>query len=288
VLKNKKSFPLTRRSLLGAASSLLASWSVTRAFAGERPDGGDDQATATGSGSIAFDDPSRPGTVEVRLPWGEIAVRGHDGDKVEVDMRASFDPVAGEDDDGAPRLSLEQADGRIRVWVSPPTAGGFWSADLELRVPRGTSVALGMERGGNIRIADLAGRVEVDSENGSVALHRVSGGARVDCRNGEIEAHFEDLSGGDPIRLATGNGKVDVSLPAAARADLSLRSPNGGAFSDFEIDKESGDLEVERPIREDLYRKYPDGGHFDGSLNGGGRPIELATDNGPILIRRLG
>lgn len=287
--RNEGFISMSRRSLVWGASTLLASLGLASKPTFGRESGLDSHQTSRrATGTVHFSDPGQPGTLVLELLWGEIEIRGHDRDMIEVDIKTIFDRPQAGDPDAEPKLVLREDQNTVSVQVTPPPQGGFWSANLDIRVPIETALRLGMERGGNIHVGDIRGRVEVDSKNGSVKLQRLARPARVECKNGEIEAAFSELVDEGRIHLATGNGKVDVTLPADTRADLDLLSPKGGVFSEFDLEKQSGDIEVQYPIRENVYLKYPEGGLFTGSLNGGGRSMHLATMNGPILIRRLG
>jgi DUF4097 and DUF4098 domain-containing protein YvlB len=82
------------------------------------------------------------------------------------------------------------------------------------------------------------------------------------------------------------NGNVDVTLPAATKANLKLRSDQGDVFTDF-------DVELKTAARAPLESRGQ-GGKFRievnrsiyGAINGGGPDFELRTFNGNVYVRK--
>jgi DUF4097 and DUF4098 domain-containing protein YvlB len=114
---------------------------------------------------------------------------------------------------------------------------GGWprvKADLELVVPRGASVE-GRNKYGDYDISDLAGSVEINSDNTGVRVQNIAGSFRVDARRSDV------------IRAVGVKGGVDVKGGRAQ--DLELENVEGlvtvnGSFS--------GDLQfrnIAKPIR---------------------------------------
>jgi hypothetical protein len=82
------------------------------------------------------------------------------------------------------------------------------------------------------------------------------------------------------------NGKVDVTLPAATRANLKLRSDQGEVYTDFDVQlKTSPSTPVENRGRNGKYRIEVNRA-ISGSINGGGPDFELRTFNGSIYVRK--
>ena len=114
---------------------------------------------------------------------------------------------------------------------------GGWprvKADLELVVPKGASVE-GRNRYGDFDISDLAGGVEINSENAGVRVQNIGGAVRIDARRSDV------------IRAVGVKGAIDVR--GGRGQDLELENIEGlvtinGSFS--------GDLQfrnIAKPIR---------------------------------------
>jgi hypothetical protein len=244
---------------------------------------------------VPFNGSGEPKLVRARLLWGTLTVSAWDGQEVEVVVANPKRSEEKGDARGLSRIAFEprprvQREGNtVDVSVDPGAPAELWSVDLEIKVPAHTALDLTLERGGEIAVAGVDAKVHIVSRNGSVRLDRLGGGAAVETANGEIVASFTRVIAGDAISLASRNGKVDLTLPAAAGFDLRVKAPRGGLFTNFDIRQSGGDLTAERSLPESLtdesYKPRPGDGQLEGEVNGGGARLILATANGPIYIR---
>ena len=176
-------------------------------------------------------------------------------------------------------------------------------ANLELRVPRGTSVEV-VASNGRVSLEGLHGKVVARSSNGSVELKDVVGdmsvatsNAKVCCcqtcghlvarssngkieleghrgsidastSNGLIHCTLEQL-GSQGVALATSNGRIVLDLPETVDAEVDIRVDNGVIRNDRELCK---------AIRERS-------GELRGRLGKGGATIRLRTSNGSVSLR---
>jgi len=82
------------------------------------------------------------------------------------------------------------------------------------------------------------------------------------------------------------NGDIDVTLPAAVKANPRLRSNQGDVFTDFDAQVTAGDSANRtqqhngRSVRIDINRS------IYGTVNGGGPDFELRTFDGNIYVRK--
>jgi hypothetical protein len=76
---------------------------------------------------------------------------------------------------------------------------------------------------------------------------------------------------GKTVRLHTNNGKVTLSLPAGAGADVDAATTNGRISSDF--------VDVPPPVMPALHAA-----RF--KIGGGGTPVSLHTTNGDVRVQR--
>ncbi len=220
---------------------------------------------------VFFEPRSGPALVQTGIDWGEIRVAEHDAEWVAVS--ATVTPGV----DVQPVLRKNELELRVEA------GEGFHSIELEILVPRGTSLALEVRRGGEVLVDGAGGAVEVSNRNGSVALRQLRGAASVHARNGSIDASFDHVDGETAMAFSTLNGSVDVSLPAGTAADLSIRYNRGGVESDFVLEDASGtglasaDVSGLDPRETRVLR---------GRINGGGPRYYFETANGTVYLRR--
>ena len=241
---------------------------------------------------VPLSDPSRPATLEIALFSGDMQIEGYDGNEIIIVADAPLRDADGEEEpraDGLRRiqsssvgLTVEEGDNKVslRMDFSPK------NVDLEVRVPRRTSVHANLVNGGDISITGVNGEHELQNVNGDVVATDISGSAVLNSTNGDVRATFASVSGDRPMSFTSFNGDVDVSLPANLAADLLVTSQQGDVFTDFEFqerqdptavrrNQDAGGRYVVRMQRETRY-----------SIGGGGREIQLRTFNGDIMIRK--
>ena len=288
------------------------------------------QTTATGNQvTVPFSDPSRPGTVKVNVLTGSITVRVGSGRDVIVNTvddgrdrdddkerererernRAQSRPgsaSASSDDRTAGLKRLTQPSGvniteeNNLVSISAPAILG--SVNVSIQVPAATNLVLRAVNGGEVSVTGVAGSIEVNNVNGRIRLTDVGGPVIAHATNGDVFATLRQLPAGKPMSFTSFNGDVDVTLPAAAKANLKMRSDRGDVYSDFDVQMtqappRSGSSSAD-PRRDDSRGRAPDDSKdrakyrlemdrsIYGTVNGGGPDLEIRTFNGEIYLRK--
>ena len=160
------------------------------------------------------------------------------------------------------------------------------NADIEVRVPRRTSVKASLVNGGDVEITGLTGEHELSNVNGDVIATDLTGSAVINCTNGDVRATFASVDATKPMSFTSFNGDVDVTLPANLAADLIVASQQGDVYTDFEVQaqtdppsvQQSGGPDGGRQIRWSQQSRY--------AIGGGGPDIQLRTFNGDVMIRK--
>jgi DUF4097 and DUF4098 domain-containing protein YvlB len=241
---------------------------------------------------VPLSDPSRPARLEVALFSGDISVEAYDGNEVVIVADA---PIRGADDtepareDGLRRiqsssvgLTVEENDNTVSVRMdfSPK------NADLEIRVPRRTSVKASLVNGGDVEIDSVTGEHELSNVNGDVIANDIAGSAVINATNGDVRATFTTVDATKPMSFTSFNGDVDVTLPGNLAADLIVASQQGDVYTDFEVQAQDDPPNVQRSggpggryvVRRTQQTRY--------AIGGGGPDIQLKTFNGDVMIRR--
>ncbi|HUQ51293.1 MAG TPA: DUF4097 family beta strand repeat-containing protein [Gammaproteobacteria bacterium] len=241
---------------------------------------------------VPLSDPSRPAVLEVALFSGDIQVESYDGNEIIIVADAPMKGPEGTEEpraDGLRRiqsssvgLTVEEGDNKVslRMDFSPK------NVDLEVRVPRRTSVHANLVNGGDIEIMGVTGEHELQNVNGDVIATDISGSAVLNSTNGDVRATFASVAGESPMSFTSFNGDVDVSLPANLSADLLVTSQQGDVFTDFDFQERQNPTDVRRQqdaggrrvVRMQRETRY--------AIGGGGRDIQLRTFNGDIMIRK--
>jgi hypothetical protein len=214
------------------------------------------------------------GEVRIVNTNGKIEIEGVEGSTVEVKAeriaRGATDAAAREllprivitEDSKPDRLSLET------VRMNGIMFGAAFEVRYHVRAPKSAVVNV-TNTNGQVVVTSLNGKVTAHTTNGGVNGKNLSGGVDARSTNGGVTIDLASV-GTERISLHTTNGGVTLMVPDKAKADISASWTNGGInVSSLE------NLTVSEKSRR----------HFEGTLNGGGTPIELQTTNGGIRVR---
>ena len=254
--------------------------------------------------TIALSDPARPGSVEVDIVMGSITVKGTNRRDVLIEARSTSNgrPRRQRVPDEPPpsglrRLtqstpfSVEEDKNTVSIDVESPTR----SIDFTIEVPLRTNLDLETVMG-SVSVEGVEGELEIESVNGAVTLTNVGGSVVAHTVNGKLLATITRAAPQQPMAFTSLNGSVDVTLPAAVKANLKLRSDQGDVYTDFDLQLRAGSpnpnpnpnprVDIDRQ-RADLRRQRIDiDNAIYGSINGGGPDFEMRTFNGNIYVRK--
>jgi hypothetical protein len=242
---------------------------------------------------VPLSDPSRPAVVDISLFSGDIVVKAYDGKEIVVVTDA---PVSDDNEAEKPRadglrriessslgLTAEETNNTVSLHMdfSPR------NANLEVSVPRNTSVHASLVNGGDVIVTGVTGEHELSNVNGDVIATDISGAAVINSTNGDVSATFVAVTATKPMSFTSFNGDVDVTLPANLAADLLVTAQQGDVLTDFDVEVQQDPAVVERsaPDARGRYRvrtqhetRY--------AIGGGGPDIQLRTFNGDVMIRK--
>jgi|SRR5688572_2160059 len=241
---------------------------------------------------VPLSDSSRPARLEIGLFSGEIRVEGYEGNEVVIVADA---PIRGGENDEPPTrdglrqiqtssvgLTVEENDNTVSVRMdfSPK------NADLEIRVPRRTSVKASLVNGGDVQIDSVTGEHELSNVNGDVIATDIAGSAVINAQNGDVRATFTAVDAARPMSFTSFNGDVDVTLPANLAADLIVGSQQGDVYTDFEVTAQNDPPNMEQRGGPRGGRQFRWSQQTRYAIGGGGPDITLRTFNGDVMIRK--
>jgi hypothetical protein len=190
------------------------------------------------SSSIAFSDPSKPGTLKIHVWHGEVSVHGADVKAVSVTSEST--PVnSAPRKDGMRVLSasasyvLSEKDNVVTLEYGVDGSAGA-SAGFDVTVPRNTSVVVANSVRGDFSCSGISGDIDVRTVNGDVKLGEVSGGALVETMNGDISVAVKSLAESRPLSFSSMNGRVTIRVPADSKAAIRFRTHRGVILTNFD------------------------------------------------------
>lgn len=124
---------------------------------------------------------------------------------------------------------------------------------------------------GAVTVARAGGPVEASSGNGRVVVSTARGPVTASSGNGDLEIDIASLpSGGEAMRFSSGNGTIELTLPADFHADLEAHLGNGEVESDFPLTLQG--------------RLNPH--HVEARIGNGGRRLTVSSGNGDLILHR--
>jgi hypothetical protein len=142
------------------------------------------------------------------------------------------------------------------------------TVDFRIRVPARVSALNAITMNGRVRAAGVRGDADVSTMNGEVDVE-ATGKIAARTMNGAMHVR---AAAGREVHLETTNGAIEVSLPAAATADVDASTTNGRISSDF--------VAVPPPALPAIHAA-----RF--KLGAGGTAISLHTTNGDVRVKKL-
>lgn len=186
--------------------------------------------------TVAFSDPSRPGTLKISLGRGDLQIEGSDSDDVVVRAEGSMNDAKPRQDDlrilsAGSGLSLVEKDNVVTLDATISDRNS--DKPLRITVPHQTAIVVQNALSGVIHCSGIEGDIEINSLDAKVALENVAGGVVVATMNGDIRADVDKLQDGKPLSFTSIKGEVTLRLPANAKATVRLRTQSGSVLTDF-------------------------------------------------------
>ena len=208
--------------------------------------------------------------IRVEAENGEVAILGLPGAvsmKLTANLRVGSSTLV-DAQVGLALLDVGVTDGVDEIFVQTlqpqDTQGRQFLVDYTITIPIDLAVEV-RQVNGLVTIEGITSPVAVNQGNGNVRLTDVAGDATAQVANGGIDATLTLLPGGT-VRLTTGNGNLDLRIPATTSAALSALVGTGA------ITWNNLPLVVTVQTNQSL----------TGTLGGGAGLIQLQTGNGNI------
>ena len=183
---------------------------------------------------------------------GSINVIGDGGNTIRVDGEKVIRAADQEEVQRAKRevvLDVNEKGGVAQLYVNGPFRDNDHSSEnhgfhdhrdreyevgynFTIHVPRATELSLHTVNG-DIKTQDTGGKFNLKDINGGITMTDIAGSGTADTLNGNTVITFRESPRTDSY-FKSFNGKVDVTFPPGLSANLSLKTFNGSAWTDFD------------------------------------------------------
>jgi hypothetical protein len=242
---------------------------------------------------VPLSNPGKPFQLHVGLITGSIKVISYEGKDVVIDVTGEEKHKKEKTDKsgGMKRISAgngmditaEEKDNTVRVHTSAINS----PLNLVIKVPQSDAkIKVSTINGGDIVVSNINGEVEAGNTNGNVTITNVSGSAVANSTNGDIKVSFKSIDPKAAMAFTTFNGAVDITFPAAVKANLKMKSDQGEIYSDFDIATDPNNQpKATKSAKDGVYRVNIDKWVL-GKINAGGPEMMMKTWNGNIYVRK--
>lgn len=258
--------------------------------------------------SLNLTDPDKPAVIEASIAFGAITVVGYDGKTVEIttDLQP-LNALKDNEQDGVvvnvnlgneneqdehrsikglkrvnnTSVQIEIEERNNKVEIGSHTRNKM--VNLTLKVPYSAALRLSVNRGGDIKVSDVQGALELGNVRGSIYAENVSGPIVAESNRRDIEVSFAKLDQSEPSSLTSHRGSIDVSIPKQAKGTVEVQTYKGEIFSGL-----TTEFVAENTVdhkQKGQGQEITIGGLMAAKLNGGGQKLTLATFRGNIYVR---
>ncbi len=254
------------KRILGLLLALAACLTTVTTYAQERS-------------TVKFNDSSRPGLLKIDWHNGSIIVKTHPSSDVTIQATRILNRrPAPREAGGLRRIDTDMGitvDSDSNNVMTISSHNGLNGGNLEIEVPVKTNLNLQSHNGPMISVDGVEGDIEVSNHNGTVNVLNVAGSVVADSHNGKVTVSLRNISTGKPMSFSSMNGSVDVTLPPTSKANVKLRTQNGGIYTDFDIQMSPASTLAGQGDKT-----------ITGTINGGGADFDLRKHNGNIYLRK--
>ena len=213
--------------------------------------------------------------LELSAFFSEVIVTSGPGPDVRLEHRVTID---GEPRPDLATLDVAREDGVLQVVETGPREKDLKhpgtryfqvnGAPTEGESRRRVRVSLTVQVPAGIEVA-------IETQYGGVEVTDVAGLRRVYAKYGGARVVYANVRPTGPLRLESGYGDVDLSLPAGAGADLELSTEFGELLTDFDIA-----LDADRSEQRQFYERVV------GKINGGGAQVQCRAKYDRVYLRK--
>ncbi|MBA4849822.1 DUF4097 family beta strand repeat-containing protein [Emticicia sp. BO119] len=183
--------------------------------------------------------------VQVVIQQASVNIQGVDGNEVTIEQTGENRKELPKEAEGL-RLVTGGVVDNTGVGASAEVEGNIlkilipknrYTGVLTIKVPKSLDLTVIESQNWNeqkIIISDIAGEIELKTNNSRAYLNDITGPLVANTGHGKIFVTYSKLSQSSPSSISA-SGAIDITLPNDAKANLKVRSYYGDLFTDWDI-----------------------------------------------------
>jgi len=221
------------------------------------------------------------GEVVIVNPGGQVTVRGGEGTGIEVQLTKRVHHASESDaSDIADDVEIDfDGSGSVaRLAVVLPDVRTRVECDLDVRLPKGASVAIENRRG-RVSAFDMEGPVRLETAHDGIEAGNLTGGLKATTRHGEIRVtgvsgtvELINRGGGIVVEDVDGDLRAETSHGRLVAEDVSGRASLQNRHARIQASRIGGEVRVTAQ-------------HAEVSIETAGASVAVANSHGSIFVR---
>lgn len=226
--------------------------------------------------------------VKILLNRSEMKIEGYEGNEIKItamyyeqppERAKGLKPLYNSAQDNT-NIGLSITEEGESTIIQEATGQG---GEYIIRLPQ--NARLSVEQitwnGQEIEVRNMKSEIEVQAKSADIHLMNVQGPVIVNNTSGDIEIVYAALSQQGPHMISAVSSEIDISLPAASKANFVLQSVSGEIYTDMDIK-----LKKKNQNGSDMHM-VGGGQNLGGTINGGGTELGIKAISGNIYIRKV-
>lgn len=254
---------------------------------------------------IDLSNPGESVSLHVDVYYGSVDVQGYDGEEIIVIVNSPEDrPKEPEIKDrraneqrqkkNAPRsseglrkiktnaLQVSIRESNNRIDIESERSDEF--VEIVVRVPKRASVSAELYRGGEIKITNVTGALELETWKAGIVATGVIGPIVAETYDADIVVNFDQFSEQNPSSMASHSGNIDVTLASNSKVKVKVQNYKGEIYSGL-----SANFVAEDQVKRNADRTRQEiviGSSLAATINGGEQTLTLVSYNGDFYLRQ--
>lgn len=254
---------------------------------------------------LTLSKPDEPVNLKVEVFYGSIDVQGYDGEEILVVVNTPTDRPKESDikerrqhdrqqkknpprsleglrkiNTNALQVSIRESNNSINI----ESEHSDKYVEIIVQVPKRASVSAEVYRGGELKISNVSGALELETWRAGIIATSVTGPIVAETYNSDIVVTFSSFSEQNPSSIASHSGNIDVTLSNDSKTKIKVQNYKGQIYSGLDVE-----FVAEDQVKRNADRSGQEiviGSMLAATVNGGQQTLTLVSYSGDFYLRQ--